>query len=65
MPVSTPKRLRIAVLADSDTRWKWGALTADRIAPGPSMEAAPRESAQAAPLLDGFLLRGRATPTPR
>ncbi|MFF7484299.1 DUF6716 putative glycosyltransferase [Streptomyces luteogriseus] len=65
MPVSTPKRLRIAVLADSDTRWKWGALTADRIAPGPSMEAAPRESAQAGPLLDGFLLRGRATPTPR
>ncbi|MFI6806785.1 DUF6716 putative glycosyltransferase [Streptomyces luteogriseus] len=65
MPVSTPKRLRIAVLADSDTRWKWGALTADRIAPGPSMEAAPREGAQAGPLLDGFLLRGRATPTPR
>jgi hypothetical protein len=29
------------------------------------MEAAPRESAQAGPLLDGFLLRGRATPTPR
>ncbi|WP_306688075.1 MULTISPECIES: DUF6716 putative glycosyltransferase [unclassified Streptomyces] len=65
MPVSTPKRPRIAVLADSDTRWKWGALTADRIAPGPSMEVAPRESAQAGPLLDGFLLRGRATPTPR
>ncbi|MFF6915927.1 DUF6716 putative glycosyltransferase [Streptomyces sp. NPDC012466] len=65
MPVSTPKRPRIAVLADSDTRWKWGALTADRIAPRPSMEAAPRESAQAGPLLDGFLLRGRATPTPR
>ncbi|MEW2613131.1 DUF6716 putative glycosyltransferase [Streptomyces sp. NPDC047880] len=65
MPVSTPKRSRIAVLADSDTRWKWGALTADRIAPEPSMEAAPREAAQAGPLLDGFLLRGRATPTPR
>ncbi|MER7898524.1 DUF6716 putative glycosyltransferase [Streptomyces sp. NPDC096046] len=65
MPVSTPKRPRIAVLADSDTRWKWGALTADRIAPRPSMEAAPREGAQAGPLLDGFLLRGRATPTPR
>ncbi|MFB6843546.1 DUF6716 putative glycosyltransferase [Streptomyces sp. NPDC056373] len=65
MPASTPKRPRIAVLADSDTRWKWGALTADRIAPGPSMEAAPREAAQAGPLLDGFLLRGRATPTPR
>ncbi|GAA2286228.1 hypothetical protein GCM10010234_26870 [Streptomyces hawaiiensis] len=29
------------------------------------MEAAPREAAQAGPLLDGFLLRGRATPTPR
>ncbi|MFC8140563.1 DUF6716 putative glycosyltransferase [Streptomyces paradoxus] len=65
MPVSTPKRPRIAVLADSDTRWKWGALTADRIAPGPSMETAPREGAQVRPLLDGFLLRGRATPTPR
>ncbi|MFF7766410.1 DUF6716 putative glycosyltransferase [Streptomyces massasporeus] len=65
MPVSTPKRPRIAVLADSDTRWKWGALTADRIAPGPSMEDAPREGAQVGPLLDGFLLRGRATPTPR
>ncbi|WP_184559594.1 DUF6716 putative glycosyltransferase [Streptomyces paradoxus] len=65
MPVSTPKRPRIAVLADSDTRWKWGALTADRIAPGPSMETAPREGAQARPLLDGFLLRGRATPTAR
>ncbi|CAL9540320.1 hypothetical protein SUDANB96_04244 [Streptomyces sp. enrichment culture] len=40
------------MLADSDTRWKWGALTAHRIAPG-------------APVLDGFLLRGRATPTAR
>ncbi|KJK40981.1 hypothetical protein UK15_04115 [Streptomyces variegatus] len=29
------------------------------------MEAAPSEGAQAGPLLDGFLLRGRATPTPR
>ncbi|MEU3931849.1 DUF6716 putative glycosyltransferase [Streptomyces sp. NPDC029044] len=65
MPVSTPKRPRIAVLADSDTRWKWGALTADRIAPGPSMETAPRKGAQVRPRLDGFLLRGRATPTPR
>ncbi|MFE8960560.1 DUF6716 putative glycosyltransferase [Streptomyces iakyrus] len=65
MPVSTPKRPRIAVLADSDTRWKWGALTADRIAPGPSMETAPQEGAQVRPRLDGFLLRGRATPTPR
>ncbi|MFC9684350.1 DUF6716 putative glycosyltransferase [Streptomyces sp. NPDC056948] len=66
MPASTPKRPRIAVLADSDTRWKWGALTADRIAPGPSMETGPREGAQVRPpVLDGFLLRGRATPTPR
>ncbi|MEU6176764.1 DUF6716 putative glycosyltransferase [Streptomyces coeruleorubidus] len=65
MPASTPKRPRIAVLADSDTRWKWGALTAHRIAPGQSMEAAPREAAQVGPALDGFLLRGRATPTPR
>ncbi|WP_338782686.1 DUF6716 putative glycosyltransferase [Streptomyces sp. DG1A-41] len=65
MPASTPKRPRIAVLADSDTRWKWGALTAHRIAPGQSMETAPREGAQVGPALDGFLLRGRATPTPR
>ncbi|MFC8428784.1 DUF6716 putative glycosyltransferase [Streptomyces sp. NPDC057253] len=65
MPPSTPKSLRIAVLADSDTRWKWGALTADRIAPGPSMEAAPRGGAQVGLALDGFLLRGRATPTAR
>jgi hypothetical protein len=43
--------LRVAVLADSDTRWKWGALTAHRIV--------------AEHRLDGFLLRGRATPTPR
>ncbi|MER7969884.1 DUF6716 putative glycosyltransferase [Streptomyces sp. NPDC096080] len=57
--------MRIAVLADSDTRWKWGALTAARIAPGPSMEAAPREDAQVGPQLDGFLLRGRSTPTAR
>ncbi|MFF3845064.1 DUF6716 putative glycosyltransferase [Streptomyces sp. NPDC002328] len=49
---STPKPPRVAVLADSDTRWKWGALTAGRVLPG-------------SPVLDGFLLRGRATPTPR
>ncbi|WKX12013.1 DUF6716 putative glycosyltransferase [Streptomyces sp. NL15-2K] len=65
MPPSKTKPPRIAVLADSDTRWKWGALTADRIAPGPSMEAATREDAQVRPALSGFLLRGRATPTPR
>ncbi|MEU5112531.1 DUF6716 putative glycosyltransferase [Streptomyces longwoodensis] len=58
MPPSNTKSLRIAVLADSDTRWKWGASTAGRVAP-----AAP--AAPAAPVLDGFLLRGRATPTPR
>jgi hypothetical protein len=65
VPSSTTKPPRIAVLADSDTRWKWGALTADRIAPGPSMEAASRETAQGGPALSGFLLRGRATPTAR
>jgi hypothetical protein len=43
--------LRVTVIADSDTRWKWGALTARRIDP----EAR----------LDARLLRGRATPTPR
>ncbi|WP_432043080.1 DUF6716 putative glycosyltransferase [Streptomyces cadmiisoli] len=65
MPPSTTKPTRIAVLADSDTRWKWGALTASRIAPGPSMEAGPQGETQVAHALDGFLLRGRATPTPR
>ncbi|MDQ1036557.1 hypothetical protein QFZ75_002973 [Streptomyces sp. V3I8] len=54
MPASTAKPLRVAVLADSDTRWKWGALTANRIAP-----------ADADITLDGYLLRGRATPTAR
>ncbi|MFF1959765.1 DUF6716 putative glycosyltransferase [Streptomyces sp. NPDC058220] len=54
MPSRTSQALRVAVLADSDTRWKWGALTARRIAPaGRSTE------------LSGFLLRGRATPTAR
>ncbi|MGW4019777.1 DUF6716 putative glycosyltransferase [Streptomyces sp. NPDC005009] len=52
MPASATKPLRVAVLADSDTRWKWGALTANRVA--------PRDVR-----LDGFLLRGRATPTAR
>ncbi len=41
----------MAVLADSDTRWKWGALTVRRIVPEHR--------------LDGYLLRGRATPTAR
>ncbi|MFI5975161.1 DUF6716 putative glycosyltransferase [Streptomyces sp. NPDC051452] len=54
MPVSATKSLRVAVLADSDTRWKWGALTARRLTP-----------ADAEVRLDGYLLRGRATPTPR
>ncbi|MDX3071956.1 DUF6716 putative glycosyltransferase [Streptomyces sp. NPDC088354] len=51
MPASTADPIRVTVLADSDTRWKWGALTARRIAP----EAR----------LDARLLRGRATPTER
>lgn len=42
------------MLADSDTRWKWGALTARRIVP------ADRDVE-----LSGYLLRGRATPTAR
>ncbi|GAB3179626.1 DUF6716 putative glycosyltransferase [Streptomyces incanus] len=54
MPASATKTLRVAVLADSDTRWKWGALTANRITPENSDLR-----------LDGYLLRGRATPTAR
>ncbi|MGD1219602.1 MULTISPECIES: DUF6716 putative glycosyltransferase [Streptomyces] len=54
MPASTTKSLRVAVLADSDTRWKWGSLTANRLSP-----------AESDMRLDGFLLRGRATPTAR
>src|ERR1044072_1619577 len=42
---------RIAVLADSDTRWKWGASVAREIAPGHA--------------LDAYFLRGRTTPTER
>ncbi|MET9994930.1 DUF6716 putative glycosyltransferase [Streptomyces mutabilis] len=57
MPASATKALRVAVLADSDTRWKWGALTASRIAP----ESPGNTDVH----LDGYLLRGRATPTPR
>lgn len=56
VPSSTSEAVRIAVLADSDTRWKWGALTARRIAPGDAPDSIE---------LSGFLLRGRATPTPR
>ncbi|MFI9047738.1 DUF6716 putative glycosyltransferase [Streptomyces sp. NPDC053427] len=51
MPSRTTSTPRVAVLADSDTRWKWGALTAYRIQPDIR--------------LDGYLLRGRATPTVR
>ncbi|WP_043503564.1 DUF6716 putative glycosyltransferase [Streptomyces glaucescens] len=65
MPPRTTKPPRVAVLADSDTRWKWGALTADRIVPGPTTETAPAQGPRAASVLDGFLLRGRSTPTPR
>ncbi|MFD8818557.1 DUF6716 putative glycosyltransferase [Streptomyces sp. NPDC059627] len=42
---------RVAVIADSDTRWKWGASVARQIAP---------EHA-----LDAYFLRGRSTPTQR
>ncbi|MFD8981557.1 DUF6716 putative glycosyltransferase [Streptomyces sp. NPDC059564] len=53
VPLSSSRAdLRIAVLADSDTRWKWGALTARRLAPD-------------APEPAGYVLRGRATPTAR
>ncbi|MER7622565.1 DUF6716 putative glycosyltransferase [Streptomyces sp. NPDC126503] len=55
MPASTSEAVRVAVLADSDTRWKWGALTARRLA---GTTAVPAEPA-------GFVLRGRATPTAR
>ncbi|MGA5035954.1 DUF6716 putative glycosyltransferase [Streptomyces capoamus] len=54
MPASATNSLRVAVLADSDTRWKWGALTAQRLTPR-----------AAGGRLDGYLLRGRATPTAR
>ncbi|WP_334664812.1 DUF6716 putative glycosyltransferase [Streptomyces cyaneofuscatus] len=64
-PARTPAEprpaLRVAVLADSDTRWKWGALTARRLtaeAAGDGRDARPVE-------VSGLLLRGRATPTPR
>lgn len=52
--------LRVAVLADSDTRWKWGALTARRLT------AAGEASVTGRPVeISGLLLRGRATPTAR
>ncbi|MER5603863.1 DUF6716 putative glycosyltransferase, partial [Streptomyces sp. NPDC002265] len=57
MPASATNTLRVAVLADSDTRWKWGALTAKRTVSVEEGETDIR--------LDGYLLRGRATPTAR
>ncbi|WP_200300623.1 DUF6716 putative glycosyltransferase [Streptomyces adelaidensis] len=42
---------RIAVLADSDTRWKWGAAVAQQLAPDHA--------------LDAYFLSGRSTPTER
>ncbi len=51
----------MAVLADSDTRWKWGSLTANRIV---SAGVSP-DSGEPDIRLDGYLLRGRATPTAR
>jgi hypothetical protein len=54
VPSRTSSAVRVAVLADSDTRWKWGALTARRIVPDDRTVE-----------LSGFLLRGRATPTAR
>ncbi|MFF3510095.1 DUF6716 putative glycosyltransferase [Streptomyces sp. NPDC002573] len=69
MPASTAKSLRVAVLADSDTRWKWGALTANRITPSEftasSESTESSKSVESDIRLDGFLLRGRATPTAR
>ncbi|MBB0232463.1 DUF6716 putative glycosyltransferase [Streptomyces calidiresistens] len=51
MPETPNEPPRTIVLADSDSRWKWGALTARRLIP----ESEPQ----------GFLLRGRATPSAR
>ncbi|MFG2114059.1 DUF6716 putative glycosyltransferase [Streptomyces sp. NPDC048718] len=77
MSSRTERAVRVAVLADSDTRWKWGVLTARRItaefpgsaenagAPG-APGAAPGSAQSAAPAgPTGFVLRGRATPTTR
>jgi hypothetical protein len=44
--------VQIAVIADSDTRWKWGASLAQRL-----------PAADATATTDGYLLNGRATPT--
>ncbi|MEU2564025.1 DUF6716 putative glycosyltransferase [Streptomyces longispororuber] len=64
MPVSN-KTTRVAVLADSDTRWKWGALTARRLAGAEGEDGGAAGDGPADVRLDGYLLRGRATPTPR
>ncbi|MFF2198178.1 DUF6716 putative glycosyltransferase, partial [Streptomyces sp. NPDC058157] len=57
MPLSRSRAdQRIAVLADSDTRWKWGANTARRLAPS---------DGSTGHRITGYLLRGRATPTAR
>ncbi|KUJ66921.1 hypothetical protein ACZ90_31290 [Streptomyces albus subsp. albus] len=70
MPTRTHSPLRAAVLADSDTRWKWGALTAHRLIATPSDRRGPDALPGAAAAdreveLHGYLLRGRATPTVR
>ncbi|MFJ6695912.1 DUF6716 putative glycosyltransferase [Streptomyces sp. NPDC091272] len=71
MPARTNRRNapRVAVLADSDTRWKWGALTARRISGNGDPEIGPGTIpgtvCETVPDVSGFLLRGRATPTPR
>ncbi|WP_345669108.1 DUF6716 putative glycosyltransferase [Streptomyces similanensis] len=69
MPARTKKARRVAVLADSDTRWKWGALTASRIVSAPPQgsgdTAEPGGPGAPGLRLDGYLLRGRATPTAR
>ncbi|MFI5802667.1 DUF6716 putative glycosyltransferase [Streptomyces sp. NPDC051561] len=63
--------MRVAVLADSDTRWKWGALTASRIVGEKSGGADDSDGSRARGSrgsrgeITGFLLRGRATPTSR
>ncbi|MEU6539816.1 DUF6716 putative glycosyltransferase [Streptomyces sp. NPDC047000] len=49
--MSPSTRRSIAVIADSDTRWKWGASVARQLAPGHT--------------LDAYFLRGRSTPTER
>jgi hypothetical protein len=47
----TSRSQRVVVLADSDTRWKWGASVARQIAPDHA--------------LDAYFLRTRSTPTER